>query len=323
MVCALVLALAASTLSAAVGPSPARAATRNYYRGTWVLQEASTVTQLNRQATAIRRALRLDGVIGLSIRVPWKALEPRKGVYDFRVLKRAREIAGDRKLAIRFMAGRFTPSFRMGHSMVYNGSSTGGRGKGAVVPLAFGRNGGPNEVFERGWQKIVDRLVYWGRHHRVRLVHLSWPGLLWAELALVDQMMKQPGYSYAAARNTHLRLLSYGLKKTTKRLSIEFATTGHAPIQLNLDIQNRLLASPRRGRCFFQANNVGPGGWGLPSTPPPPKRGAQMVGGGNNYDWREVYDAVRGMYATYLEVYTTSFSGGTATQLKYHASRFA
>ncbi len=319
----LVAAFVASTLTAGLTIAPTARAAANPYRGTWVLQEASSVKQLNHHTKAIRRALRLDGVIGLSVRVPWNKLEPRKNRYDFSIFKRAREIAGREKLAIRFMAGRFTPSFRRGHSMVYDGSATGGFGRGSVVPLPFGRDGGPNEVFERGWRKLVDRMARWARQRRtVRLLHLSWPGLLWAELALIDQMKRQRGYSFAAARNTHLRLLGYGLKKTTHRLFIEFASSGHAPWKLNAAIVKRLLESARRDRAFLQSNNLRPSGSGLPSDKPPPRRGAQVISGGNRYDWDAVYRQVRRMYATYLEVYTSSFRGGTSTQLRREAASF-
>ena len=302
--------------------APAAEAATDPWRGTWVLQEASSVRQLNLHAERIRRALRIDGVIGLSVRVPWRSLEPRKGVYDLSIFRRAREIAGREKLAIRFMAGRFTPSFRLGHSMVYDGSATGGRGRGSVVPLPFGRNGGPNDAFERGWKRLVDRVAAWGRTHRTtRILHLSWPGLLWAELALIDQMQRQPGYSYAAASNTHQRLLSYGMRKATRRMYVGFASTGHAPWQLNADITRRLLTSRNRGRIFLQANNLG-SGYALPRDVPPPRRGAQVVGQGGSYDWARVYDQVRAMYGTYLEVYTPSFSSGNAGQLAREAAAF-
>jgi hypothetical protein len=319
----LAVALVLVTLAGVVATGPEARAARNPHRGTWVLHEASSVAALNRAAPGIRRALRLNGVVGLSIRVPWSALERRKGHYDFRVLRRARRIAGSNLLAVRFIAGRSTPAFRRGNAMVYDGSATGGRGRGVVVPLPFGRHGGPNRTFERGWRKLVNHLASWSKRHRVRILHLSWPGLLWAELALVDQMMRQPGYSYGAAKATHLRLLRYGLRKSTRRMSVGFATTGHAPNQLRMDIQRRLLASRKWRRCYMQANNVAPGGSGLPSAPPPPKRGAQMVGGSNTYDWASVYRAVRRMHATYLEVYSSSFRGGTSAQLAREAARFA
>jgi hypothetical protein len=317
-----VTALVVTALLAGVGRAPVARATANPWRGTWVLHEVSSLRQLNGAADKIRHALKVDGVIGLSVRVPWRSLEPRKGVYDFRIFNRAREIAGREKLAIRFMAGRFTPSFRLGHSMRYDGSATGGRGRGSVIPLPFGRGGGPNDAFERGWKRLVDHMARWGRAHRTtRILHLSWPGLLWAELALIDQMKRQPGYSYAAASNTHQRLLSYGMRKATKRMYVEFASTGHAPGQLNADITRRLLASPRRGKIFLQTNNLA-GGYSLPRSAPPPKRGAQMVGQGGSYDWGRVYDQLRGMYGTYLEVYTPSFSAGNAGQLAREAGQF-
>jgi hypothetical protein len=318
----LVAALVVTTLLVGVGRASEARATANPWRGTWVLQEVASVRQLNLHAEKIRRALKYDGVIGLSVRVPWSVIEPRKGVYNFAIFKRAREIAGSERLAIRFMAGRFTPDFRLGHSMVYNGSATGGRGKGSVIPLPFGRGGGPNDVFERGWKHLVDRLARWGRHHRTtRILHLSWPGLLWAELALIDQMKKQPGYSYRSASNTHQRLLSYGMRKATRRMYVEFASTGHAPWQLNADITKRLLSSRNRGRIFLQANNLG-SGYALPKDDPPPKRGAQVVSGGNSYDWSRIYEQVRSMNGTYLEVYTTSFFGGTSAILLRQADSF-
>jgi len=318
----LVAALVVAALLAGAARAPSARAASNPWRGTWVLHEVSSVRQLNAVADKIRKALNVNGVIGLSIRVPWRSLEPRKGAYDFRIFNRAREIAGDEKLAIRFMAGRFTPKFRLGNSMVYNGSSTGGRGRGSVIPLPFGRRGGSNDVFERGWRRLVDHMARWGRAHRTtRILHLSWPGLLWAELALIDQMKKQPGYSYSAASNTHQRLLTYGMKKATRRMYVEFASTGHAPWQLNADITRRLLANRHRDRIFLQANNVA-SGYRLPSSVPPPKRGAQMVGMGGSYDWDRVYAQVRSMHATYLEVYTQSFFSRNAGQLAREAGRF-
>ena len=282
----------------------------------------SSVAALDRVAPQIRTALANPGVIGLSVRVPWRSLEPAKDTYDFSIFARAREIAGSKQLAIRFMAGRFTPTFRMGHSMVYDGSATGGSGKGSVVPLAFGRTGGPNDVFEQGWKRLANQMVDWASRNSVGLVHMSWPGLLWAELALIDQMTRQPGYSYAAARDTHLRLLDHALMRTSSSLRVSFASTGHAPSQLNADISKRLLASPNVQRCYLQANNLSPTTGATVKAPPPPRRGAQVVGGSNSYDWAKVYDRVEAMYAENLEVYTTSFSGGTSSALLREAAAF-
>jgi hypothetical protein len=299
-------------------------ATAKTPRGTYVLQQASTVRELRAHRHQIRKALNVPGVIGLSVRVPWKALEPSKGRYRFRVLRVARKIAGPAILTIRFMAGRYTPRFRRGNSMVYNGSATGGLGKGSVVPLPFGRGGGPNVRFERGWKHLVAHLVRWSKHHRVQLLHLSWPGLLWSELALTDQMMARHGYSYRAARNTHFRLMSFALKRTTRRFHVEFPISGHAPTTLYADITQHLLNSPRRGRCLLGTSNLTDDGSTMAGAgdPPPPKRGAQVRGQSNTYDWSVIYDKARSIYARYVEVYVPSFFGGTSGQLAAEAAAF-
>jgi hypothetical protein len=293
-------------------------------RGTFVLQQASKARTLHEAKPGIRRALRWDGVRGLSVRVPWSALEHRKGRYDFHILRVARRIAGPHQLQIRFMAGRFTPKFWRGNSMVYDGSATGGLGAGSVVPLPFGRDGGPNLRFERGWRRLVTHVVRWAKHHRVHLVHLSWPGLLWAELALTDQMMRRPGYSYRAARNTHFRMMNFALKKTTKWFDVEFAISGHAPTKLYADITRHLLSRQRRNRCILGTANLTDGGSMAGSgDPPPPRRGAQVRTQSNTLDWAKVYDNARSLYAEYVEVYLRSFHGGTADRLRTQAALFA
>jgi hypothetical protein len=293
-------------------------------RGTFVLQQASKARTLHRSKPAIRKALHRDGVRGLSVRVPWSALEHRKGRYDFHILRVARRIAGPHQLQIRFMAGRYTPKFWRGNSMVYDGSATGGLGAGSVVPLPFGRDGGPNLRFDRGWRRLVTHVVRWAKHHRVHLVHLSWPGLLWAELALTDQMMRQPGYTYRAARNTHFRMMNFALKKTTKRFSVEFAISGHAPTKLYADITQHLLSRQRRNRCILGTTNLTDGtAMTAAGDPPPPRRGAQVRTQSNTLDWAQVYDNARSIYAEYVEVYLASFHGGTSGQLRTQAALFA
>jgi hypothetical protein len=294
-------------------------------RGTFVLQQASSARALRHQAPAIRKVLRLDGVKGLSVRVPWTTLEHRQGHYDFHILRVARKIAGRHALQIRFMAGRYTPKFWRGNSMLYDGSATGGLGAGSVVPLPFGRDGGPNRTFERGWKKLVTHLVRWSKHHRVHLVHLSWPGLLWAELALIDPMTNQPGYSYRAARNTHFRMMNFALRKTTKRFSVEFAISGHAPSKLYADITQHLLSRPRRMRCVLGTTNLTDSTTKMAAAGdrPPPRRGAQVQSQSNTLDWAQVFDNARSVYAEYVEVYLGSFHGGTADQLRHQTALFA
>jgi len=318
------VAVAAAILTAGLAATvaPPASADASDFRGTWVLQEASSVDALNRHAPAIRRALSWSGVVGLSIRVPWRTLEPHKGVYDFRILRRAREIAGSKKLSVRFMAGRNTPPSRMGHTMRYDGSLTGGMGAGSIVPLPFGRDGGPNEPFERGWRRIVDKLVRWCKNHHVRLLHMSWPGLLWSEVAIFPQLKAQPGYSLSATQKTHVRFMAYAMRKTTRRFYVEFASSGYGVGEIWTPVWQYLMSKPARTRVFINSNYISSTSTNVPNDDPPPPRGAQMVGPGNRYDWDRVYDNVRRMYGVYLEVYTPSFSGGTSAQLKQEAARF-
>ena len=318
------VAVAAAVASSGLilGTSAPASADVRPLRGTWVLQEAASVEQLNRAAPAIRRALGWNGVVGLSIRVPWRTLEPRKGVYNFKILRRAREIAGGKQLSVRFMAGRNTPPSRMGHTMVYDGSLTGGMGRGAEVPLPFGRDGGPNEPFERGWKRLVDRLTRWCKDHRVRLLHMSWPGLLWAEVAVFDQLKRQPGYSLRATQNTHVRLMAYAMKKTSRRFYVEFASSGYGVGEIWTPVWQYLMSKPAHRRVFINSNYITSTSTNVPDDAPPPPRGAQMLGPSNSYDWGRVYSHVRSMYAAYLEVYTPSFSGGTSDQLRREAAGF-
>jgi hypothetical protein len=312
---ALAVSLVAATL-ALVPASPALAVTK----GTYVLEQVSTLTELNYQAAAIQAAIATTGVLGFTIRVPWTSLEPAFGVYDFSILDRARAIAGTKQLTVRFIAGRYTPSFRMGRYMVYDGSESGGLGAGSKVPLAFQTNGQPNSTFETGWKALTDRLITWSNSHSVKLIHFSWPGLLWAELALTNQMMNQSGYSYAVVRDMHFRLIDYALSHTGVGTSVEFPSTGHCPNSLLMDIRSHVLASQYSGRAILQSNNVSPTSGGVMGTPP--RRSAQVVSASNTYDWYAVYQKVRSMSAEYLEVYTPSFTGGTSYQLRQQISAF-
>jgi hypothetical protein len=91
----------------------------------------------------------------------------------------------------------------MGHSMIYDGSVT-GVGASRAVPLPFAADSGPNRRFDadgHAWS-IARRLVD-DRH--LSLLHLAArPRVVGDGCHPADD--GQPGYSYAQARDTHLRL---------------------------------------------------------------------------------------------------------------------
>ena len=285
---------------------------RHRVQGTWVLQQITSRAQLSRMRPQLEAALRVRGVTGFSIRVPWTLLEPRKGHYDFRVLRKAFRIARPKELSVRFIAGSHTPAFWRGNSFVYDGSETFGVGAGQLVPLPFNPSGGPNRIFERGWRRMVNHLAHWSRAHHLALLHLAWPGLVWSEMGVVDQMFSQPGYSYAQARNTHRRLLNHGFKVSTRRMHVEFPWAGFVPQQMYIDLKRRVMSHPRNRRMILLANNLTDHTSPLLHDRPLPRRAAQMLQP-YLYDWSAVYDDARWMYAEYVEVYTPSFRAGSAT----------
>jgi hypothetical protein len=134
-------------------------------------------------------------------------------------------------------------------------------------------------------------------------------------MAVTDQMMQQAGYSYAQARDTHLRLMDRGLAVSRPRLDVEFPFAGFVPGQLYVDLKAHLMASPRRDRMILLANNLTDHTSPLLHEAPPPRRAAQMLQPDDGYDWPAVFDDARTMYAEYVEIYTPSFSGGTSDQL--------
>lgn len=307
--------VAVATVLLSIAQTPVVRATPERVHGTWVLQQVVSLDALDRVADDIEDALALDGVVGFSIRVPWSLLEPRKGHYDFRVLERARRLAAPKELSVRFIAGIHTPSFWMGNSMIYDGSVSGGYGAGQPVPLPFANDGGPNRRFERGWIRLVDRLAGWSLDHHLPVLHLAWPGVVWSEMAVTEQMMGEPGYSYEQALGTHMRLLDRGLRIGRRRMDVEFPWAGFVPSQMYVDLKAHLMESPRLDRMILLANNLTDHTSPLPDEPPPPRRAAQMLQPDNSYDWSAVFADARTMYAEYVEIYTPSFSGGTSDQL--------
>ena len=207
----------------AVAPAPASTAAQRAPRpqpgcGTWVLQEVSSRAALKRQAPEIKSALRKSGVTGLSVRVPWSAIDR-----NFKVLKKARKIAKSqhKQLAVRFMAGRSTPArvFREGaYSYVANGER---------IPKPFSNSGkAGNPVFQRNFKAVVKKLAHWSERKGVRVLHLPWYGYRWAEIYNGSAVKAASGYSSSAWLRGHLKLVKIGHKFSNRKLTVEFALSG-------------------------------------------------------------------------------------------------
>lgn len=276
--------------------------------GTWVLQPVATDADLTRNARKIRRALSHRGVRGLSVRVPWSAIDQ-----DFDVLNRAARLAHRRgkELSVRFLAGRATPArvFREGAHFYRSG--------GARIPKPFGDGGkAGNPVFERSYAHLVSRLASWSRRHGVTVLHLPWYGYQWAEIYNGPAVRAARGYSYRAWLRGHLRLLDIGLRASGNGLAVEFALSGDwgGRTRASGRIADRVVdrVGPWSRRAIVQGNGMGR--WNAPATNRTVFHAKQMVDGGT-FDWRSIYRTLRANDEAYVEAYLSSFSAPGKRQL--------
>ena len=173
--------------------------------GTWVLYQVSDARSLRILRPKIANALALPGVVGLSVRFPWKAVDLRGREKSHPILRTARKIASraGKGLSIRFMAGTHTPErvFRAGASYYRVG--------GQRAPLAFDNGTGRHAVFVRAYEKYVHKLAAWSRRNDVRLLHLSWYGEDWSELNHGAAVRAAPGYTERKWLRGHRQLVRH------------------------------------------------------------------------------------------------------------------
>jgi hypothetical protein len=332
-------ALAAACVLIATGLSalvPARPVSANPVQlekqvcGTWVLQQVSSAADLDRLRSQIDAALSLPGVVGLSVRFPWKVADS-----SFAILERGLQIASARGKAFspRFMAGRHTPArvFEAGSPYYLTPS-------GEKVPAPFTPSGAPNTVFETAWAEYVARLAAWSRAHGVRLLHLAWYGQDWAELNHGKEVRAVPGYSQAAWLRAHERLVDLAALVSGADLAVELPLSGYGPLSANglsAALADRIVTAVGAGssRFFVQANGWGPNGdWGAPDASTeadmdavwsrPVKRGQQMIQP-EDYDWSRVFTHLYTNKASYAEVYLPSFTMARKAQLAAEIARFS
>jgi hypothetical protein len=303
----------------ALTPAPSGAATRPAGPqpgcGTWVLQQVSDKSALERQAPAIDAALANSGVAGLSLRVPWTAIDT-----DFGVLNRAAQLAKARgkQLSVRFMAGASTPARVFNEGAYYYTAGT------KKMPKPFSNTGvAGNPVFESNFKVVVTKLAAWSRANGVKLLHLPWYGYKWAEIYNGTDLQATKGYTYDAWLKGHLKLLDMGLAVSGNDLTVEFALSGHwgGNATAAKTIAERIVSSAGAWsrRAMVQGNGLGQ--WNAPATRSNVYHAKQMVDGGD-YDWASIYQTLRANDEAYVEVYLSSFAGPRKASLISQAQAF-
>ena len=218
--------------------------------GTWVLIQVAGAAQLNNQSQWISDALTDFPTRGLSLRVPWNAindslLDTGKAIAD----------AAGKAFSIRFMAGRYTPQ------AVFDAGSPSYMANGNRVPTPFFSDGSPNTVFESFFADEVAHLAAYCRSHGIHLLHLPWYGLDWAELNNGAEVRAAPGYSQSAFINAHERLIDIALRYAGDDLAVEFPMSGHGPLdQVGAALTDHIVsvAGANSARIYVQSNGLGP-----------------------------------------------------------------
>lgn len=304
-------------LGQVVAATPARA-TGVHQRicGTWVVQQASSGAELTRAKPAIKAALAFGGVRGLSLRVPWSAVDR-----DFALLTQAADIAASegKQITVRIMAGVHTPA-RVFDAGAYSYQT--GAGKRVPKPFSSGGAAG-NPVFEREYAELVKRLARWSVKHKARVMHLPWYGYQWAEIYNGPDVQRAAGYSYSAWLTGHRRLLKIAKQHTGAKLAAEFALSGHwGDAKMgSTDISKAIVSrwGDWSDQVFVQGNGLGV--YNNDPTRQAIFTGRQMYGP-TSYDWPATYDVLKSQGAVYVEVYTQSFSETGAAELARQAKAF-
>jgi len=286
--------------------------------GTWLLHQVMNLAQLESDADAIDAALAQPGTIGLSLRVPWNAIDG-----DLTILERGLEMAQARnkQYSIRFMAGRHTPGrvFDAGAHHYLNESNQ-------RVPKPFANNGtGGNPVFEREYERLTNQLADWSRLNGVHLLHMSWYGYNWAEIYNDTTVQNAPGYSPEAWVTGHRNLIDIAHDVSGNDLAVEFPLSGHwggidslrnnfIDHMLNLWGEwNDQLVVQGNGLGIYDNKSVGPAQHIFTAK--------QMYNMGT-WNWPDIYDVLYQNKELYVEVYLSSFQGAQSAQLASEATRF-
>jgi len=313
------LARAAADTGTVAGPETVTS-TIPRVRGTWVLHGSDSAADVRSWEKRFLEILARPGVTGLSIRAPWNALEPTPNTFDLSIFEEAGRIADAAgvPLAMRFVAGSETPTWRMGRGEQVTGTGMDGEPWTAVIPIPFLDDGSPNVTFEQGWGRLVDVMALWAGANRVPFLHGGWWGDRWAELFL-DGLTGLEGYSYPAVRDAHLRLVDRLLALSGPARRCELPVSGSVgDATIGQDITAHVAASPAWNWFYIQSTHIDEGTL-LGGYAPPPRRGWQMLDAIGYDDWEKIYAECMGA-GEYLEVYAESFFAGNVDELYRQAS---
>jgi hypothetical protein len=149
----------------------------------------------------------------------------------------------------------------------------------------------------------------------VRVQHFFWPGLTWAEIAVVDEMRRARGFNFRTIVGFHTSLMRAALQMWPD--DVEFALSGHVdPVYWSIfDVLGDRARSNRR---YIVNRNDIQNSTRFERIQDPPRHGFQMWGVSPSYDWYRIIREAdgRGLSdgAVYLEIYDNSFSSHTLRQ---------
>lgn len=180
---------------------PPTVSNAQWNKGFWVLDQIDTLSSdvALKDGTAHAFANGLDTAAsdlrtnGVSIRCGWNVLEPiTQGVYDFRIFDAVRARYPTKKMAIRVMAGKHTPTWWRGQTFPGTPNDS-GTGTTFPVPKPWLKSGSVaipgNTTFVQGWSAISDQLINWAvLDGNCRIIHLSQYGHEWSELFYGDDL---------------------------------------------------------------------------------------------------------------------------------------
>jgi hypothetical protein len=317
----LVLLTAILPLGVAFSQSPvvARAALATNDCGTWAMLQVSKTSAMTFFTPSINAALAIPGVKGLSLRAPWTAITSNLTIFDMGVQLAA---ADHSALAIRFLAGKDTPSQFLGNSTKM-GTST--------IPLPWGAGSTPtsfvpNTTFEAAYSATVHQLAAYALLHGIRILHLPWYSGATAEIYDGPEVVKAPGYSTANFLAGYERLMSVGLSVAGPNLAVEYPLggVGTAPFVKPLEAYMASITGAMNPDAMVQFND-------LTSAMPGPQHPAtgvnmtrQMQGQGD-FNWTNVYQTLHTQGSQAVEIYLQSFAPSLAhaALLRQQAASFA